>query len=240
MLAYEWETRMRTVIKLGHSFSKGIPGADDIRNQCDVLKRITQLGHRAVLVIGGGSLSRNYISVARELGADWSECDQVGIDFTRLNARLFVIALGDAAHPRVARDLQELVEFYSSGKVVVMGGLTPGQSTDAVSALAAEAIGADLFIRTLDVEGVYDRDPKSSNEARRLETVTIEELRRLVAAGGEEAGQYKLLDHIAINILARSRIPAVFLDGRNPENILKAIRGEKIGTMVVYQKDRSP
>jgi len=226
---------MRIVIKLGHSFSKGIPGADDIRDQCDVLKRIIKLGHRMVLVIGGGSLSRNYISIARELGADWSGCDQVGIDFTRINARLFVIALGDAAHPRVAGDLGELVELYSSGKAVVMGGVTPGQSTDAVSAMAAEAIGADLFIRTLDVEGVYDRDPKSSSEAKRLEAVTIEGLRRLVAAaGGVEAGQYKLLDHVAINILARSRIHTVFTDGRDPENILRAIRGEKIGTRVIY------
>jgi len=225
---------MRAVIKMGHSFSEGIPGSDEIRSQCDVLRRITQLGHRAVVVIGGGSLSRNYISVARELGADWSECDQVGIDFTRLNARLFVIALGDAAHPRVARDLQELVELYSSGKIVVMGGMTPGQSTDAVGALAAEAIGADLFIRTLDVGGVYDRDPKGSDRAKMLEAVNIEELRRLAAAGGEEAGQYKLLDHVAINILARSRVHAVFIDGRDPENVLRAVRGEKIGTRVVY------
>jgi len=225
---------MRAVIKMGHSFSEGIPGSDEIRSQCDVLRRITQLGHRAVVVIGGGSLSRNYISVARELGADWSECDQVGIDFTRLNARLFVIALGDAAHPRVARDLQELVELYSSGKIVVMGGMTPGQSTDAVGALAAEAIGADLFIRTLDVGGVYDRDPKGSDKAKMLEAVNIEELRRLAVAGGEEAGQYKLLDHVAINILARSRVHAVFIDGRDPENVLRAVRGEKIGTRVVY------
>jgi len=226
---------MRVVIKMGHSFSKGIPGSDDIRNHCDVLRRIVQLGHRAVVVIGGGSLSRNYVSVARELGADWSECDQVGIDFTRLNARLFVIALGGVAHPRVARDLQELVELYPSGKIVVMGGMTPGQSTDAVGALAAEAIGADLFIRTLDVGGVYDRDPKGSEKAKMLEAVNIEELRRLVAAaGGVEAGQYKLLDHVAINILARSRVHTVFLDGRDPENVLRAVRGERIGTRVIY------
>jgi uridylate kinase len=229
------EMPMRTVIKLGHSFSHGIPRADDIRNQCDVLRRIPQLGHGAVVVIGGGDLSRDYISVARKLGAGWSECDQVGIDFTRLNARLFVIALGESAYPRVAGDLQELVEFHSSGRIVVMGGMTPGQSTDAVGALAAEAIGADLFVRTLDVEGIYDRDPKGGAGAKRLESLTIEELRHLVAAGGEEAGQYKLLDHVAINILARSRIPAVFIDGRNPENILKAIGGEKIGTSIVYR-----
>lgn len=226
---------MRAVIKLGHSFSKGIPGPDDIRNQCDALKRIPQLGHRAVVVIGGGGLSRDYISVARKLGADWSECDQVGIDFTRLNARLFVIALGDSAYPKVARDLQELVELFSSGKIVVIGGVSPGQSTDAVSALAAEAIGADLFVRTLDVEGIYDRYPKSGTGAKKLEAVTIGELRRLVATGGEEAGQYKLLDHVAINILARSRIPTVFIDGRNPENVLKALKGEKIGTRIIYQ-----
>jgi uridylate kinase len=226
---------MRIVIKLGHSFSRGTPEADGIRSQCEALRQIVQLGHRLVLVVGGGDLSRDYISVARKLGADWSECDQVGIDFTRLNARLFVIALRDYAYPRVARDIQELVELYSSGKIVVMGGVTPGHSTDAVSTLAAEAIGADLFLRTLDVEGIYDRDPKSGTGAKKLEAVTIEELRRLVAAGGEEAGQYKLLDHVAINILARSRIPTVFIDGRNPENVLKAIKGEKIGTRIIYQ-----
>jgi uridylate kinase len=193
-----------------------------------------QLGHRVVVVIGGGSISRDYISVARRLGASWSECDQLGIDFTRLNARLFVAALGDAAFSEVARDLCDLAKFYPSGKIVVMGGISPGQSTDAASALAAEAIRADLFLRTLDVEGVYEADPKSNKDARKLDTIRIEELKRLAAFGGEEAGQYKLFDHVAINILARSKIPTVFLNGRDPENILRAVRGEKVGTKVLY------
>lgn len=225
---------MRIVVKLGHAFGEGLPEADSIRRQCEVLKQLVQLGHRVVVVIGGGSISRDYISVARRLGASWSECDQLGIDFTRLNARLFVAALGDAAFSEVARDLCDLAKFYPSGKIVVMGGISPGQSTDAASALAAEAIRADLFLRTLDVEGVYEADPKSNKDARKLDTIRIEELKRLAAFGGEEAGQYKLFDHVAINILARSKIPTVFLNGRDPENILRAVRGEKVGTKVLY------
>jgi uridylate kinase len=225
---------MRIVIKLGHSFSRETPEADGIRRQCEALRQIVQLGHTLVLVVGGGDLSRDYISVARKLGADWSECDQVGIDFTRINARLFIIGLGDAAFPRVATDLGKLAEFYSSGRAVVMGGLTPGHSTDAVSALAAEVTGADLFLRTLAVEGVYDKDPKGSRDAKKLETVTLEGLRRLAGASGEEAGKYELIDHVAVNILARSRIPTVFLDGRDPQNLLRAIRGENVGTRLIY------
>jgi uridylate kinase len=225
---------MRVVIKLGHAFSKDIPEADSISRQCEVLKQLMQLGHEVVTVIGGGGLSRNYISIARKLGASWAECDEIGIDFTRINARLFVAALGDSAFPEVARNLSDLTKFCSSGKIVVMGGISPGQSTDAVGALAAESIKADLFIRTLDVDGVYDADPKINRDAKKLDTIKIEELKRLASVGGEEAGQYKLMDHVAVNILARSNIPTIFLNGREPENIIKVIRGEKIGTRVIY------
>ncbi|MGQ9513680.1 MAG: UMP kinase [Thermoproteota archaeon] len=225
---------MRVVIKLGHAFSERLPEADSINRQCDVLKQLAQLGHEVVLVIGGGGFSRDYISIARKLGASWAECDEIGIDFTRINARLFVSGLGDAAFPEVARDLSDLAKFRASGKIIVMGGVSPGQSTDAVGALAAEIIKADLFLRTLDVDGIYDADPKIKRDARKLETIKIEELRRLASVWGEEAGQYKLLDHVAVNILARSKVPTIFLNGREPENIMKAIRGEKVGTRVIY------
>ncbi|MBO3802908.1 MAG: UMP kinase [Candidatus Brockarchaeota archaeon] len=225
---------MRVVIKLGHALGAGFPEAEGVMRQCEILKQLAQLGNEVVVVVGGGKLSRDYISLARRLGASWAECDKVGIDFTRMNARLFVAALGDAAYPEVARDLGDLAKFFQSGKIVVMGGISPGQSTDAAGALAAEAVKADLFLRTLDVEGVYDADPKRDRNARKLDAIRIEDLKRLSSLGGEEAGQYELLDHVAVNILARSKIPTVFLDGREPENILKAARGERVGTRVLY------
>jgi len=188
--------------------------------------------NQIVVVTGGGSLARSYVAAARELGASEFVCDQIGIHVSRLNARLLLASLGDSAFPEVPERFEDLVKDVGSGLIVVMGGIQPGQSTNAAAALAAEAMHADL-VNATDVDGVYTADPRKDPTARKLDVVTPEELMRILAAEGTRAGEYALMDPVAIQVIRRSKIPVTIVDGRDPMNIDKALHGKRIGTKVV-------
>jgi len=174
------------------------------------------------------------IRLARESGADESTCDQVGIAMANINALVFARALGDDAFQCVPRDTDELDRALSSGKIVVMGGLQPGQSTNAVAAIAAETVGADLLINATDVDGVYTSDPKTDPKAKRLEEITVKELLAAILKEEVSAGGYKLFDPVAVKIIGRSRIPTLILNASDPENLIRAVEGGKVGTRVVF------
>src|SRR5271157_344180 len=80
------------------------------------------------IIVGGGEMARFYIEGSRSLGASEAECDLMGTDITRLNGQLLIQAIGDRAFPRVPKSIEEFTEAYATGKIVVVGGFTPGQS----------------------------------------------------------------------------------------------------------------
>ena len=127
----------------------------------------------------------------------------------------------------------ELEVAVKIGKVVLMGGLIPGQSTNAVAALAAETVNAETLFNATNVDGVYDHDPKESG-AKRFDTITIAELKKVLSGGGTKAGEYKLFDSVAIRVVERSKIPTVIFDGGDSDNLTRVFRGEKIGTRIVH------
>jgi len=190
--------------------------------------------YRLVVVTGGGEIARYYIRAAREMHVPESLCDHLGILVSRLNARLLVDGLGEYAFPEVPTTIDELKHYFASGKIVAMGGLTPGHSTNAVAAIAAETIAADLFVNATDVDGVYTADPSKDPEARKLDEVTIDELSEILSNTGMGAGEYDLMDLLAVRIIRRSRIPTVILNGRTPENVQRALQNERTGTRLTY------
>ena len=187
---------------------------------------------RWCIVVGGGEEARKYVRAARDLGINESICDLIAVKVTRINALLLASILGEKAVQRIPESLEELIQYSSKGRIVVMGGLQPGQSTIAVSALAAEAINADKLIVATDVDGIYTDDPKLNPKARLLEEVTLSQLMKIVDKTSHRAGEYKLIDMVAYKVLSRSKIQTIYLNGRHPENIRKAIMGEKVGTLI--------
>lgn len=187
---------------------------------------------RWCIVVGGGEEARKYVRAARDLGINESICDLIAVKVTRINALLLASILGEKAVQRIPESLEELIQYSSKGRIVVMGGLQPGQSTIAVSALAAEAINADKLIVATDVDGIYTDDPKLNPKARLLEEVTLSQLMKIVEKTSHRAGEYKLIDMVAYKVLSRSKIQTIYLNGRHPENIRKAIMGEKVGTLI--------
>jgi len=210
---------MKTVvISLGGSILIPELGKNRIKAYLAVLKKLAAK-HRIFVVVGGGGAARDYIDVARDLGIDEGTADEIGILVTRLNATLLIAALGEAAYPKVAESHSEAKKFAEAKKIVVMGGITPGQTTDAVAAVLAERVRADIFVNVTSVDGIYDRDPNRYTGARRYATLTPTELLDIVGKGGLGAGSHNVLDIIAARIIERSHIPLVVIDGRRPANL---------------------
>jgi len=223
------------VLKLsGHLVSSG----DRINYQliADYAKLLRELydgKSKWVVVVGGGDVARRYVDAARALGADEVMCDEVATIITRANARLMATCLGNIAQQRIPTSTEELRELATDGKIVVMGGLQPGQSTIAVAALAASVIKAERLIITTDVDGIYTSDPKVDPNAKPLPRVLLSELSKMVAELPQTAGKYPLIDNLAIAILQRSKIPCLYLNGRKLEDVKKAMMGENVGTLVM-------
>jgi len=142
--------------------------------------------------------------------------------------------VGSLAYLPIPRSVEEFLRAWSTGRVVVLGGLQPGQSTNAVAALVAELVGADLLVNATDVAGIYDSNPKENPNARLLEEVKAEVLEGMLRSE-ELAGLYELFDRVAMNIVKRSRVPLVFLSAYDVRSLEGAIEGgEFTGTRVVY------
>ncbi len=220
------------VISLGGSVLVPTLESNNIERYVAVLKKITEKC-RVFVVVGGGGEARRYIGAARQAGIDEATSDEIGILVTRLNARLLIAGLKTAAYPRVAENYTQAKEFAESGRIVVMGGVTPAQTTDAVSAVLAESVGADLLINATSVDGIYSADPKKDAGAVRHERLTPAGLLEIITRGRLDAGANIVLDIVAGKVVERSAIPLLVLDGRDPENLSRAIlEGQYVGTLV--------
>lgn len=226
-------------IKVGGSllFQENEPDANYIKKLCSILKELAGEG-KVCVVVGGGFIAQKYVSTARELGAQESFCDLIGIEAVRNNARLLIAALGeDLCYPSPPSSFQEAVRALASDKkILVLGGFQPGQSTNAVAASIADYARSKILINATDVDGVYTSDPEKDPKAKKIEEMTIDDLIKLINTYSHKAGEYPLFDIVASQMLKRGGISLVVLDGKDPENIKKVIKGERIGTLIKPKK----
>lgn len=159
-----------------------------------------------VIIAGGGTVARHYISDARFFGADESTLDELGIEISRLNAKLLIYALGHYAYSHPPTTLQEVRHAVDDKLIVVAGGLHPGQSTNGTAALIAEKVGAEMFINATDVDGVYDMDPNKFKQAKKFKRIELKNLKNMLIHEDSVAGGYDLMDIVALKIIERSRI----------------------------------
>lgn len=225
---------MKIVVAIGGSILLKDYDSTRFKRYSEILKELTK-EHELFVVVGGGKPAREYIGVVRDLGAGEAQCDDIGIEVTRINAKLLLSALGDAAYQRVPHNFQEALEFSSSGKIIVMGGTEPAHSTDAVSAILAEYIHADKLINLTSVDGMYTKDPNKYDDAELLSEITASDLLDFIQGNAMEAGTYEFFDSTAAQMIKRSNLETVIANGFEPENLIKAINGEDIGTKVVNE-----
>jgi len=216
---------MLIVLSLGGSILAKDLDPDRFSKYAEVLRSISKK-HTLLVVTGGGEAARNYIGAARAVGADEVTCDYIGIEITRLNARLLIAALGPDACKEIPTNYIEAVKAISPGKVVVMGGVTPGQTTDAVAAILAEYLRADLLTIATSIDGVYSSDPNCDPAAVKYDKISPEKLISIVMAIEMKAGSKSPVDPVAAKIIERCKLDALVMDARNPA-LLGEILDEK-------------
>jgi len=228
---------MILVVSIGGSVLTSNLDPERIRKYASSIQALAEK-HTTYIVVGGGRIARDYITAARELGANEVECDIIGIDMTRINAKLLIAAMGNSAYPVPLTSYQDARNAALTGRVVVMGGLIPGQTTDAVSAVLAEYVGADLLINATSVDGVYTADPNLDSKAEKFSSMTPSQLVDIVMKTDMSAGSNSPLDPLAAKIIQRCGIRTFVIDGREPENINEAAAGRHNGTLISVDQGR--
>lgn len=184
------------------------------------------------VVCGGGKIARYYIQTGRELTAGEGELDELGIQVTRLNARLLQLALKELAYDEVPATIEETASQGQVGHVAVMGGTTPGHTTDGVCAELAARVGASRIVNATSVDGVYSTDPRKNPEAVKYDRLSFQELEDMMV-GGHGAGNSHVFDPLGAQIVSRCRIPVFIVAGRDLQDMDDAIRGRTIkGTVI--------
>jgi uridylate kinase len=227
----------RILLKLSGEALSGEKGHgidfDTVLGICSAIKECADMGVEIGLVVGGGNFWRGRSSQ----DMDRTRADHMGMLATVINS----LALADALeqlglHVRVqtAINMQQIAEPYIRGKaishlnkgyVVVFGCGTgnPFFTTDTAAALRAAEIGADIIFKATNVDGVFDKDPKTNPDAKKYETLSHSEVLNK---------DLKVMDSTAASLCRDNNIPILVFNLDNPRNIVAAVCGEKVGTLV--------
>ncbi len=220
---------MKAVLRIGGSVLGSPPSAKVVNGYADVVSDLNHEGHSVAVVVGGGQVSRDYIKSAAAMGLSPYQQDTVAIHASRLNARLVAMKLGGVSS--VPTSIDGMLQRLARNRVAVMGGLRPGITTDTVAAMVASRWRADLLVKASDQNGIYTEDPRINKRAKKLERINYEKMKQILG-GTHKPGIHSIIDPVAVDHLLETRIRLVVLNGSDPRGVLKAVRGEKIGTVV--------
>ncbi|MEY4045857.1 MAG: uridylate kinase [Chloroflexota bacterium] len=205
------------------------------------VRSVRDLGVEVGIVVGGGNIFRGMAGAAT--GMDRATADYIGMLATAMNGLALQDALERAGVPTrvmTAIDMNEVAEPYirrraqrhmEKGRVVVFvaGTGNPYFTTDTAAALRAVEIGAEVVLKATKVDGVYDKDPAKHADAKRFSAISYTK----VLVDG-----LKVLDAAAVSLCMENDLPIVVFDLDAPENILRAVRGEDVGTMISSKGER--
>lgn len=209
---------------------------DVIRPICQAIKECTDFGAQIAIVVGGGNFWRG-----RDSGSvDRTRADHIGMLGTTMNALAVADVLEEIGVPvrvQTAIAMQQVAEPYirnravrhlEKGRVVIFGCGTgnPFFSTDTAASLRAAEIGADIVLKATMVDGVYDKDPHKFADAVKYDTLTFSEVLNQNLA---------VMDSTAASMCKDNGLPLLVFNLADPHNIVAAVTGEKIGTLVIAE-----
>lgn len=204
-----------------------------IEKIASVVKRSADLGTEIGIVVGGGNFWRGRSSGEM----DRTKADKIGMLATMMNSIMLSDAFCRAGlktkvmsavdMPRISEtfDKEKALQYFSEGYAVIFGGGTgnPFFSTDSGAALRAAEIEADCLFKATNVDGVYDKDPNEFPDAKRFDEISAGDILKL---------GLKVMDASAAAICKDAGVPILVFDLTEPENVIKALNGESIGTVV--------
>ena len=201
-----------------------------LKRLSSILKKISEQ-YKIFIIVGGGSVARKYIKLGRELDFDEETLDQIGIDITRVNARILTNIL-EESNKEIPKTTDEAKKRDES--IVVMGGTIPGHSTDMVGAELSEKVGADFFIIATNVDGIYDKDPNKFSDAKQLKEVSIDQLVEEHGTDWESAGKNVVIDGPALEIIKKANILTYVVNGKRLDQLENVMSGKSFdGTKIL-------
>jgi len=200
------------------------------------VRPVHEAGVQVAIVVGGGNFVRGE-TFSAEGGIDRTVADQMGMLGTLMNALALQSALETAGVPtrvqsavnvaQVAEPfiVRRAVRHLEKERVVVFAAGTgnPYFTTDTAAVLRALEIEAEVLIKATKVDGIYDKDPKKHKDAVRYDTLeySLAISKRLA-----------VMDQTAFTMCRENRLPIIVLDFNQPGNLIRAVRGEQVGTLV--------
>jgi uridylate kinase len=200
------------------------------------IKSLVDEGVQLAVVIGGGNIFRGITGL--EIGIDRATGDYMGMLATVINALALQSALerlrGIPTRVLSAIEMRQVAEPYirrrairhlEKGRVVIFAAGTgnPFFSTDTAGALRAAEISAQLFIKATKVDGIYTEDPIKNPQAEFIDEISyLETINRGI----------RVMDHTALTLCMENKIPILVLNINKPGNLLRAVRGERVGSLI--------
>lgn len=209
-----------------------------VNSVCSSVKKMSEMGVEIGLVVGGGNFWRG-----RSSGdMDRTRADHIGMLATVMNALALADSLEQMGVPvrvQTAISMQQIAEPYirnratrhlEKGRVVIFGCGTgnPFFSTDTAAALRAAEIDADIIFKATNVDGIYDKDPNRYSDAIKYDVVTHQDILSKGLA---------VMDSTAASLCRDNNIPLLVFNLQQPDNMVKAVLGEKVGTIVLEEKE---
>ena len=220
---------MKVVLRVGGSVLGSPPDSKLVAGYSEAVSQLTAEGNTLAIIVGGGPVARKYIESAKALGLSPYHQDTIAIHASRLNARLVAMKLGGVSS--VPTSIDGMLQRLARNRVAVMGGLKPGITTDTVAAVVAERWKADLLVKASDQSGIYTEDPRVNRKAKTLDRITYEKMKQILG-GAHRPGIHSIVDPVAADRLFESRVKLVVLQGADPKGVIRAVHGERVGTLV--------
>lgn len=218
------------VISVGGSVLKDLD-INYLRKVTDMFNHLSS-EYKLYVVVGGGETARRYIDICRAMGMNETYLDSVGIDATRLNSRVIIAGLKNVNFVP-ANTIDEAILLSKNYSIVVMGGISPGYTTDSVTVMIGECASAKRIVIATDVDGVYTADPKKDTNAKIIYKMTYNQLIDICSVCDVTAGSKSVIDPVAARLMARAKIPVYVVNGKNLEEFKKAIENKKfVGTVI--------
>lgn len=205
---------------------------ETVNKICDQIKELTEMGIEVAIVVGGGNFWRG-----AKVKMDRTTSDYMGMLATAMNGLALQSALeekGVYTRLQTAIEMKEIAEPYikrratrhlEKGRVVIFGCGTgnPYFTTDTAAALRAAEIGAEVILVGKTIDGVYSADPKQDESAVKYDQISYLDIL---------SKDLKVMDSTAISLCKDNNIELILFELAKPDNIIKAVKGEKVGTLI--------
>lgn len=228
-------TKNITVISLGGSLI--VPEEIDwefVKKFKELIEKQIEKGYRFIIITGGGRLARKYIEAASLIdNIDNDDKDWLGIHATRMNAHFVRTIFRKYAHPTINKDPYDLGGFLKAKEsILVAAGYKPGNSTDYIAVLLGKQFGAKKIANLSNIDYVYDKNPKTNQDAKKIESIQWSEFKKIVGDTWDPGANVPF-DPVASKLAAEEKMEVAIMNGKNLKNLENYLNGEFfIGTII--------